>query len=128
MAASYSYDLRVKVMQAIDEGMRKSEASRIFKISRNTIRLWEQRREQTGDYQAKEGYQKGYGSKIKDLDKFKEFARKHGSQTQAEMAQAWSGAISGRTIGKALKKIGFTRKKRVMPIGKETKSIGKSLG
>ena len=110
MPPPYSYDLRIKVIEAIDGGMRKTEASKIFKISRNTINFWLQRREETGDYQATSGYQQGYGGKISDLDAFRD-ARKHGSQTQAEMAAAWPEEISDKTIGKALKKIRFTRKK-----------------
>lgn len=113
MPAPYSYDLRIKVIEAIDGGMGKTQASKIFNISRNTINLWLNKRKQTGDYRAKKGYQQGYGSKITDLEKFREFARKHGSQTQAEMAEAWEKEISDQTIGKALKKIGFTRKKNL---------------
>jgi transposase len=113
MTSPYSYDLRAKVLQAIDEGMTKSQASRVFSISRNTINLWLKRREETGDYKAKDKYQKGYQPKIANLEEFREFARLHGQKTQAEMAQAWNGEISARTIGKALKKIGFTRKKNL---------------
>ena len=113
MPAPYSYDLRRKVIEAIDDGMGKTEASKLFRISRNTINLWLHRREESGDYRAEDGYQRGYGAKITDLEEFKEFARKHGSQTQKEMAQAWIGEISDKTIGKALKKIGFTRKKNL---------------
>ncbi len=37
----YSYDLRQKVVQAIKlDGLKISEASQIFSISRDTIRLW----------------------------------------------------------------------------------------
>ena len=124
MAAPYSYDLRKKVIEAIDGGMRKSQASKIFKLSRNTIDLWLHKRKETGDYKASDGYQKGYGAKITDLEKFKEFARKHRSQTQREMAEAWSGEISDLTIGKALKKIGFTRKKKLTAIEREMSSKG----
>lgn len=91
----------------------KPKQSLIFNISRNTINLWLNKRKQTGDYRAKKGYQQGYGAKITNLEKFREFARKHGSQTQAEMAEAWEEEISDQTIGKALKKIGFTRKKNL---------------
>ncbi len=73
--------------------------------------MWLRKRQETGDYRADDGYQRGYGAKNTDLEEFKEFARKHGSQTQREMAQAWQGEISDKTIGKALKTIGFTRKK-----------------
>lgn len=113
MPAPYSYDLRTKIIEAIDGGMGKTQASKIFKISRNTINLWLRKREETGDYRADEGYQRGYDAKIPDLEEFKQFARKHGSQTQKEMAQEWLGEISDRTIGKALKKIRFTRKKNL---------------
>ena len=113
MPAAYSYDLRKKVMEAMSEGMRKTQVSRIFKISRNTIELWLKKREKTGSYQAEYGYQRGYNSKITDLEEFQEFASKNGSLTQKEMAEAWKEDISDRTIGKALKKIGYTRKKNL---------------
>ena len=41
-------------------------------------------------------------------------AKIHGDKTQVEMAKLWDGEISDRTISRALKKIGFTRKKRPM--------------
>ncbi len=113
MPASYSYDLRTKVVNAIDGGMRKTQASRIFQISRNTIDIWLKKREETGDYQAKVGYQQGYNAKITDLEKFQQFVQINGSKTQAEMAEVWLEKISDRTIGKALKKIGYTRKKNL---------------
>jgi len=50
MAKPYSYDLRQKVLQAIKlDGLKKSEASQLFNISRNTIDLWLKRLEETGD-------------------------------------------------------------------------------
>ena len=113
MSAPYSYDLRIKVIEAIDGGMGKTQASKIFKISRNTINLWLIRKKETGNYGAKVGYQQGYGTKINKLEEFREFARKRVCQTQEEMAEAWQGEISDRTIGKALRKIGFTRKKNL---------------
>lgn len=94
-------------------GMGKTQVSRIFKISRNTIDLWLKKREETGDYQAEIGYQQGYNSKISDLEKFREFAEAHGNLTQKEMAEKWSVKISDRTIGKALNKIAYTRKKNL---------------
>ncbi|NEP28251.1 IS630 transposase-related protein [Moorena sp. SIO3I6] len=51
MPKAYSYDLRKKVIEAIIEGgMKKSEVSQLFKISRNTIDLWLKRKAETGDY------------------------------------------------------------------------------
>jgi transposase len=116
MANPYSYDLRQKVIDAIElDGMKKSEASEIFNISRNTINLWFQRRAETGDVKAKPRSRAGQGQKITDWQKFREFVKEHGDKTQAEMAELW-GDISERTISRALKQIGFTRKKKPMVI------------
>ena len=115
MANPYSYDLRQKVIQAIElDGMKKSEAAQVFGISRNTIDLWLKRRIETGDYQAKPKQPPGNGHKITDWEKFRAFVAEYGNKTQAEMAELWSGQISARTISRALRHIGFTRKKRLM--------------
>jgi hypothetical protein len=54
-------------------------------------------------------------------------AKIHGDKTQVEMAQLWEEKISDRTISRALKKIGFTRKKRLMAIENEMKLNGNIL-
>jgi transposase len=114
MAKPYSYDLRQKVMDAIElDGLKKSEASEVFNISRNTINLWFQRKAQTGDVQAKPRQASGKRQKITDWQKFRAFVLEHGDKTQVEMAQLWEGEISDRTISRALQKIGFSRKKNL---------------
>ncbi len=114
MPKPYSYDLRQKVIQAIKlDGLKKSEASLLFNISRNTIDLWLKRQTETGDFQALPNQPPGNGHKITDWEKFREFAQVYGDKTQVEMAKLWEGQISARTISRALKKIGFTRKKGV---------------
>lgn len=128
MANPYSYDLRQKVIQAIElDSMKKSEAAQVFGISRNTIDLWLKRRGETGDYQAKRRQPPGNGHKITDWQKFREFAAQYGDKTQLEMAELWEGQISARTISRALHKIGFTRKKRPMATLNATKQSDKPL-
>jgi transposase len=122
MPKPYSYDLRQKVIQAIElDGLKKSEASQLFNISRHTIDLWLKRKAETGDFQALPNQPLGNGHKITDWEKFREFAKVHGDKTQVEMAQLWEEQISDRTISRALKKIGFTRKKRLTAIGNGTR-------
>ncbi len=112
MPAPYSYDLRQKVIDAIElDGMPKTEASQVFHVSRNTINLWLQRKAQTGDFLPKPHHRPGNNHKITDWHKFKAFAQEHGHKTSAQMAELWDDDISPRTISRALKKIGFTRKK-----------------
>lgn len=113
MPAAYSNDLRQKAVAAVQKGERKAEVYRMFNISRNTLHLWLQREAQTGDCRAKTGYQKGYGLKITDLEVFKSFVTEHPDKTQAEMAELLSIEVSPRSISRALRKIGFTRKKNL---------------
>ncbi|HEY9626916.1 MAG TPA: IS630 family transposase [Coleofasciculaceae cyanobacterium] len=112
MAQPYSDDFRQKVMEAIElNGFKKSEASQMFNISRNTINLWFQRQAETGDVKPKPRQISQQKSKISDWDKFREFVKEHGDKTQSEMAVLWEGEISQRTISRALAKIGHSRKK-----------------
>jgi len=117
MAKPYSYDLRQKVIDAIElDGLKKCEASELFNISRNTINLWFQQRAKTGDIRAKPRDISSRTRKINDWEKFRAFAIEHQAKTQAEMAELWEGEISSRTIARALHKIGFTRKKKLTDI------------
>lgn len=59
-------------------------------------------------------------SKIKDLDRFEEFVERNADQTQKELALLWGG-VSHHTISRALKKLGYTRKKNGFVIKKEAK-------
>lgn len=120
MAKAYSYDFRQKVMQAIElDGLKKSEASELFNISRNTINFWFGRKAETEDVQVKPRPTSSPQQKITDWEKFltdwekfRAFAKEHEDKTQAQMAQLWEGDISSRTISRALQKMGSTRKKR----------------
>lgn len=88
MAKPYSDDFRQKVMQAIAlDGLKKSEASECFNISRNTINLWFQRKAETGDVQAKPSPQVSKRQKLTDWEQFRVFVKEHGDKTQVEMAQ-----------------------------------------
>jgi transposase len=128
MPKPYSYDLRQKVIQAIEmDGLKKNEASQLFGISRNTINLWFERRKETGDIGLKARATSNQKTKISDWAKFREFVKEHGEKTQAEMAELW-GNISQRSISRALTQIGFTRKKKLMVIGNEMKKNAMSFG
>ena len=83
MPKPYSYDLRQKVIQAIElDGLKKSEANQLFNISRNTIDLWLKRQAETDDFQALPNQGPGNGHKIADWEKFREFALSHGDKTR----------------------------------------------
>jgi transposase len=86
MPAPYDYDLRRKAIDAVKRGERKTDVCRLLHISRNTLDLWLKREEQTGDCQAITDYQRGCHHKIRDWQRFQEFAKQYGGKTQAHMA------------------------------------------
>ena len=112
MGAPYSQDLRQKAIEAIESGTPRGQVCGIFNLHRNRLSRWLKQYRETGTYQAKQGYQKGHSHIITDWDKFTAFVQIHGDKTQAEMAQLWEAPVSEETIGRALKRIGFTRKKK----------------
>lgn len=115
MPKAYDNDLRRKVIEAIElNGMKRCEASEFFGISRNTIYQWFQLKAATGDVKPKLTQHNGHSHKITDWEKFRAFVSAHPDKTQEELAQLWLDEISDRTISRALKRIGFTRKKRPM--------------
>jgi transposase len=118
MPAPYSYDLRIRVVAAVEKGMGVKEASRTFGVHRDTITAWLVRKEATGDVQAKVGYQRGHSHKIPDPEQFKAFVDAHGEATVEELAEAWGG-VKRMTIWRQLRKLGYTHKKRpsVIPSG-----------
>jgi transposase len=118
MPAAYSLDLRQKAIAAIDRGEKKSHVSRTLKLSRNTLDLWLKRRTETGSLTPKTPVRKGPDPKINDLEAFKQFATEHGRLTAQRMAELWPESVSDVTLGKALKRIGFTRKKDLWLSGK----------
>ena len=50
---SYSLDLRLRVVDAIDGGMSKMKAHQTFQVSRSTIDDWLKLRSETGSVSAK---------------------------------------------------------------------------
>jgi transposase len=126
MPAPYSEDLRRKVMAAVERGERKTDVSRIFNISRNTLDLWLSRQAETGSCSTKERVAKPK-TKISDWERFREFVRQNGKKTQIEMAKLWGEGVTQQNISDGMKKLGISRKKRAMDIEKEMNSNGVSF-
>jgi transposase len=113
MPAAYSYDLRKKALEALDEGGSRKQVAARFKIGAVTLYEWGRRRKETGDFISKKPGSRGYNHKITDWEAFAIFAKQYGGKTLSEMAELWGSPISIQTIHRALKKINFTRKKRL---------------
>lgn len=121
MPKSYSDDLRKRVVSARLKGMSVSEASEVFGIHRNCVYRWTARHASTGSVSAyvRGGRRKG---KIGDLEKFLKFAEAHAHSTLKQMVAAWEDEVSEMTMSRTLRKIGWSRKKRLIAISSGTKA------
>lgn len=116
MGAPYSEDLRLRVLAALDSGMSKMTAHKTFGISRSTIDEWLALREQTGSVKANTTYQRNKPATLQDKPEVHDFLKLHQHSTQEQMALAWEKETGQRltamTFCKALRRLGYTRKKR----------------
>jgi transposase len=116
MPAPYSNDLRSKAIAAVKRGERKTDVSKMFNISRNTLDLWLKRQQETGSCQAMTNFQQGCRHKITDWERFEALLEQHGGKTQAQLAKLWGDNVTQQNISAAIKKLGISRKKRLTAI------------
>jgi len=116
MGKSYSIDLRECVLQSLDEGMSKMTAHRTFHISRSSIdHCWLGLREQSGSVSPRAS-RAGRTSSLRGAA-FEAFVRRRAHATLEEMVPAWREqtgvSLSDMSFSRALRSLGWTRKKRV---------------
>ncbi len=124
MGKAYSQDVRVRVLAALDGGMSKMAVHRTFRISRSTIDDWVAVRATPGHVRPHAPARRGPPPAIADLKAFTAFMHQHNDGTLAQLAQAWKQA-TGRQLRRnplwlALRRMGWTRKKRALPTPRET--------
>ena len=126
---AFSIDLRKRVVDAIDNGMRITEASKTFKVCRSVIYDWKNLLNKTNQLSPKSGYQNGHSHKITDWDQFKAFIEKHKHCASPQMRVEWKKItdidMSESAMLRALKKIGYTSKKKLFFTPKQIKKNGK---
>ncbi len=128
---AFSIDLRKRVIAAIDNGMQVTKAVEVFKVGRRTIYDWQELLKKTNSLAPKVGYQHGHSHKITDWDQFKTFAEKHKHRSAPQMKAEWKKLtdvdVSDDVILRALKKIGYTSKKKLSTMPKQIKKSVKPI-
>lgn len=111
MGQAYSYDLRIRIINFLEQGKTIKETAKLYSISRKTVIEWKKLKKQTGDVKAKTNYHTGHRKIIKDIEAFKEFIELNCDKTTKELARDWKQKISSSTIARALHKLGYSYKK-----------------
>jgi transposase len=106
----YSEDLRWRVVNAKKEGMKINEIAERFLVGIKTVNNWWKIYKETGDVKPGKRGHTGYGHKVPDLEKFREFIEDNPNMTHEELGKLWG--CGRQTICNHLKKIGYTYKKR----------------
>ena len=125
MPRAFSEDLRKRVVAARRSGKSVADVAAMFGVHRNCVYRWDKQERLTGNLAA--GYDRVTGrlSKIKVDGKFEAFARAHMHATLKQMADHWEEQVSEMSMSRALKKLGWSRKKRPSITKKRMKKHGR---
>ena len=103
---SYDVKFREKALAHLRAGHSYQETSKTFGISANTLNVWEKQHRKTGSLERR---YRSYCTKVSD-ESLQAYLKAHPDAYQYEMAKHFGCAQS--TIGKTLKRLKVTRKKR----------------
>ena len=127
MPAPHTLRFRKKVIDYIAKtGTTVLATAERFMIPRSTIFDWLKKLKKDNGLAPATGYQKGHSHKITDLVGFEKFVQENPDLTLEEMAQK-IGNVSDTTVGRMLKKLGYSQKKRLSIIQRETNKSGKHI-
>jgi transposase len=125
MGKAHSEDLRLHILKALDGGMSKMQAHKTFGVSRSTIDDWLRLRDEQGHVRDKPPRHLKRGA-LSDEVVFGSFADRYKGTTLRQMAQAWEQEtgqrLSRNTFSIALRRLNWTRKKRVSSTASATPS------
>jgi transposase len=114
---AYSLDLRTRVVEAIDNGMSRTQAVRVFQVSLGSIKRWLRQRQISGSLapMPRSGKLPSIGSAQESLLRFQ--LEQFPDATVQEHAERWNAdqgtTLSSWTLGRAIRRLGWSRKKRL---------------
>ena len=113
---AYSQDLREKVLRAVDQGYAPGEVVKLLGVSRATIKRYLKQRRETGDVAAK-AIPGRPPKKLSVLQaELSAQLQAHDDVSLAEHCRLWEHShgmqVSPWTMHEAIKRLGWTRKKR----------------
>jgi transposase len=105
--------------------MATSEVARLFQVSEDSVNRWTKQHRARGDVVPKQrgGYRP---KKIVDMAQLEAFAKAHAYATLAQMQERWEGDVSTMCISRALKRLGWTRKKNKRTTANATRKSAKN--
>lgn len=118
----YSQDLRKRILNYLDTGKTQKEASEVFGVHRNTISRWLVRYRREGNYAAR--VRLGRTSKI-DYKGVELYVQNNPDIKLRDIGSEFG--ISGWHAARILKKLGYSYKKKRLPMWKQVKRSEKNI-
>ena len=113
---AYSLDLRKRVLDAIDGGMPRAKAVQVFQISLGSIKRWLAQRRTTGSFAPKPRRGKSATITPAQQPTLRFQLEQFPDATLQEHAERWNADhgshLSSWTLGRAIRALGWSRKKR----------------
>lgn len=110
MGVAFGQDLRDRVLAAYDRGLKTKEIADLFQVSRSWARRAKQRRREAGETKPRP---RGGATVIKiDLEQLAELVKQHPDATTKELHALLGVHCSESAVGVALRRLGFTFKKK----------------
>jgi len=114
---AYSQDLRERIVRAVGQGMPKSQVARTFAVSLATVKNYVRQWHQTGSLARKPIPGRPRGIPPTQDAALVAQLRARPDATLAELATAWKAAhrvaVSVATLSRAIRRVRWTRKKRL---------------
>jgi transposase len=114
---AYSLDLHTRVLAATDGGMARANAVRTFQISLGSIKRWLHLRQSRGSLAPKPRTGKTASISAAQMATLRFQLEQFPEASLAEHAQRWNAnhatELSPSTLGRAIRRLGGSRKKRV---------------
>jgi transposase len=127
---AYSKDLRLRVLDAVERGMAREEASELFGVSLSTIKRWVKRRRQGEDLEPKRstGRKRRILSTAEEKRALWKQLQENDEATLQRHCELWESTrgvrVSLATMSRAIRhKLGWTLKKRRWVPPNETKKL-----
>ena len=113
----YSTDLRVRVLDALDAGMTRADAVRIFQVSLGSIKRWLRLRRTGSDLTPLRPSGRAPSITPDQYAHLRAQLEAAPDASRAEHALQWNAdhatTISAWTFGRAIRRLGWSRKKRL---------------
>lgn len=113
---AYSTDLRQRIVQAVDGGMSLSEASRVYRVGRSTVKRYLSQQRSRGNLAPKAIPGRPPTIGPEQLGALRAQVQQWPDASLAEHVRLWARGqhtvVSISTMSRALKSVGWTRSKR----------------